>query len=102
MLFLVLCLLFLSLCGCSSPPTCDNTLTSEPCLRILFIGNSYTYVNDLPNLFTGLAFSGGHPVETAMSAEGGWTFADHLNSTQTIQTITAHTVLDNPGQWNLR
>jgi len=32
-------------------------------LRILFIGNSYTYVNDLPHLFAELANAGQHKVK---------------------------------------
>jgi hypothetical protein len=42
-------------------------------LRVLFIGNSYTYVNDLPRLTRDLAASAGKRVETDMVAEGGAT-----------------------------
>ena len=54
----------------------------EECLKILFIGNSYTYENDLPNTFASLARSGNHQVQTAMLAQGGWTLTDHLASTE--------------------
>ena len=46
-------------------------------LRLLFIGNSYTYVNNLPEVFTGLAVAGHHQVETVMVAPGGWRLQDH-------------------------
>jgi hypothetical protein len=46
-------------------------------LRLLFIGNSYTYVNNLPEMFSKLAEAGRHPVETVMVAPGGWRLQDH-------------------------
>jgi hypothetical protein len=56
-------------------------------LHVLFIGNSYTYVNDLPGTFTQLACSGGHVVETAMAAEGGWKLSNHVASSKTVDMI---------------
>lgn len=87
--FLIILLLLLGLYGCSSTTKCDETVTSDACLRVLFIGNSYTYVNDLPNVFARLAKSGGHRVEAAMAAEGGWTLANHADSARTNDTITS-------------
>lgn len=58
-------------------------------LRVLFIGNSYVFVNDLPGTFAALAKSGGHPVETGMAAEGGWTLYQHANSTQTLEQLNS-------------
>lgn len=49
----------------------------RPCLRVLFIGNSYTYVNELPEVFASLVRSGGDPVEVRMVAVGG-AFLDQL------------------------
>ncbi len=46
-------------------------------LRVLFIGNSYTYFNNLPEIFAGLAKAGGRAVETRMEAPGGWRLKDH-------------------------
>ena len=48
--------------------------------RVLFIGNSYTYSNDLPAMFRLLALSMGDTVETAMVAPGGTTFAFHASN----------------------
>lgn len=59
----------------------------ESCLRILFIGNSYTYVNDLPNLFSDLAWSGGHVVLADSAVQGGWRLLDHDNSSATIAKL---------------
>lgn len=49
----------------------------ERCLRVLFIGNSYTSTNGLPDVFAALVRSGGGAVEVAMIAPGGATLADH-------------------------
>jgi hypothetical protein len=54
---------------------------------VLFIGNSYTYVNDLPGTFAVLAKAGGHPIHTGMVAPGGWTLAEHLNSPQALSAL---------------
>jgi hypothetical protein len=80
--WLVICILFLALCGCS-PPCSDD----PACSRVLFVGNSYTYVNDLPNTFVKLAQAGGHRVETGMAASGGWMLSDHVKSTETLDKI---------------
>ncbi len=48
-----------------------------PKKSILFIGNSYTYVNDLPQTLVKLADSGGYEIVTGMSAPGGWTLRQH-------------------------
>jgi len=46
--------------------------------RVLFIGNSYTYFNNLPEIFARLAQAGGRgKVETRMDAPGGWRLKDH-------------------------
>src|SRR5262249_37722255 len=49
--------------------------------------NSYISVNNLPTIFSELAKSGGHPIETGMSAPGGWTLANHAASSDTINLL---------------
>jgi hypothetical protein len=56
--------------GCGFPERSD-------CLRILFIGNSYTAVNDLPGTFARLARSPRLAVDASSIAPGGQTLADH-------------------------
>ena len=56
---------------------------------MLFIGNSYTSVNDLPAVFAELAHSGGHQVETGMVAEGGATLGDHAASAATAAKLAS-------------
>ena len=57
--------------------------------RVLFIGNSYTYFNDLPEIFAQLAEAGHQgKIETRMVAPGGWRLKDHW------EKGTALTLLD--------
>ena len=82
--WLIFCILIFVTCSCSLEKNCSD---DPSCSRILFIGNSYTSVNDLPGTFTKLAKSGGHRVETGMSAQGGWFLSDHVNSPETLDQI---------------
>jgi hypothetical protein len=90
--FLPFVILLFVLCSCSSTANCRDTQDTS-CARVLFIGNSYTFVNDLPNTFAKLARSGGHKVEVGMSAQGGWRLADHAVSIETLHLL-------NSTKWN--
>lgn len=57
------------------------------CEDVLFIGNSYTYVNDLPSVFSQLAASGGRPVSVGMLAFSNATLKEHLDSPDFRQTL---------------
>ena len=78
-------LVFLMLACTSTPPCSGSRATS--CLRILFVGNSYTYMNDLPGMFAHLARAGGHRVEAGMAAPGGWTLSTHARSAETLNKL---------------
>jgi len=65
--------------GCSLP--------GATCTRVLFIGNSYTSVNDLPDTFADLAWAGGHRVQTEALDEGGWTLQQHLAAPETATAL---------------
>ena len=72
----------------SEPQTTQSpTPTAHGPSRVLFIGNSYTFYNDLPGLFVELARSGGHQVQVGMSAEGGATLSDHASSMVTRRKL---------------
>ena len=63
--FLVL-LSFLLICG--------STFGAERPLRVFFVGNSYTFVNDLPGVLAGLAdASRGRRIVTGQYTPGGYT-----------------------------
>ena len=67
--------------GCNAGPR-----PQEP-LQILFIGNSYTFINDMPEIFANLAESGGHEVIVATQAIGGFSLADHAQDSSTRSII---------------
>lgn len=48
-------------------------------MRILFIGNSHTYYNDMPNIFREICVSQGKQVEVTMLAHGGKGLDFHCN-----------------------
>lgn len=49
-------------------------------LRVLFVGNSYLYTNDLPGMVQVLAASRGVAIETTMRAEPDYSLSDHLRN----------------------
>jgi Secretion system C-terminal sorting domain len=59
----------------------------------LFLGNSYTYYNDLPALTANVALSAGDTLIVFSSTPGGYTLANHLNNATSMSYITA-------GQWD--
>jgi hypothetical protein len=64
--------------------------SSDDTTRVLFIGSSLTFYNDMPDMFAELAVSGGHTVEVDMSAYGGWTLSDHAASDNTSSKLEQH------------
>jgi hypothetical protein len=73
--FLLAALLFVT--ACSSP---------QP-LRILFVGNSHTYGNDVPGLIQRIAASKNLRLETDMLAVGGYTLRNHFSAGQVQQRL---------------
>jgi hypothetical protein len=60
---------------------------TEPAVRVLFVGNSYTHVNDLPEMVRDLAASVDRRIEVGMRAPGGWWWRDHASSSETTDAI---------------
>jgi hypothetical protein len=79
--------------GCSRPAAGSLDAQEPDCTRVLFIGNSYTSVNDLPATFARVSAAQGHRVVTEMIAPGGARLADHLQSGQVRDQIRS-------GHWN--
>jgi hypothetical protein len=77
----------LSGCAAAPAPTCGPSAGS--CLRILFVGNSFTFANDLPGTFARLALAGGHEVTAGQLASGGQTLAGHLGDPATAARLDA-------------
>jgi hypothetical protein len=72
--------------GCAFP--------GAACTRVLFIGNSYTSVNDLPDTFGNLAWAGGHRVDPGAVDPGGFTLAEHVSAAATSTAIESE-------RWNV-
>lgn len=101
---IAVCLLSASLCGCgatapqpditggaggTASPAAGGALPAEETpgdavaeapLRILFIGNSFTYRNDMPGMFAGLAEAAGYAAEVDSVFQGGCYFHDFTDS----------------------
>jgi hypothetical protein len=58
-------------------------------LQALFIGNSYVFFNNLPQMFARLAESAGNSVHAEMVATGGWTLEQHAASEETMDKIAS-------------
>ncbi len=77
-----LALMLLLFTGCPS----QNTLPGK---SILFIGNSFTAVNDLPGMFVQLAKSGGSAVNARMCAPGGYRLIQHVSDPSTLSKLSS-------------
>ncbi|MFM9059909.1 MAG: DUF4886 domain-containing protein [Planctomycetaceae bacterium] len=61
----------------------------EP-LHVLFVGNSYTFANDLPGLLAKLSVAGGRrPIVAALEAPGGCTFEKHVREGRAERLIAS-------------
>lgn len=81
-----LLLLLIVAFSCSQPKEEDE-------IRILFIGNSYTYHNSTPELFKALVLERfpDHNVETRLISQGGMTLEGHWKGEEAINTIKSGT-----------
>jgi hypothetical protein len=70
---------------------------------VLFLGNSYTYVNNLPQTFHDLALSKGDTVVFDSNAQGSYRFLDHLADATSLSKINQqpwnYVVLQDQSQW---
>lgn len=55
--------------------------------RVLFVGNSLTYFNDMPLIFEGIANEKGHDVSVHSYTVGGTGLAEHLAAGEVIRVI---------------
>ena len=62
-------------------------ISNATSLRVLWIGNSYTYYNDLPSMVARLAEADDVVVQFDSHTEGGWTWEQHSQSQETLDKI---------------
>lgn len=67
------------------------TQVAQDFKRALFLGNSYTNYNNLPQLTANVALSAGDTLEVGSNMPGGYTFEDHLGNTTSVNLITEGT-----------
>ena len=81
--------------SCVPQRSMSPTAPTGPGLHVLFIGNSLTYVNDLPAIVESLADSAGEPLlETRMVAKPDYSLEDHWNDGDAMAGIAN-------GRWNV-
>ncbi|MGI6573137.1 MAG: hypothetical protein ACOX19_06940 [Fermentimonas sp.] len=62
------------------------TMGSEDTLRVLFVGNSYTYYNNLPQLVSILSEQTGTKLITQKSVVGGAKLSEHWHGLRNLKT----------------
>lgn len=68
-------------------PMIYSAVQAQDSISVLFIGNSYTYVNDLPGTLGSLATSLGKELTIDSKTNGGYTFQNHTNDPLTYTKI---------------
>lgn len=59
-------------------------------LRVLFLGNSHTFYNDMPQIFKELCEAGGDHAEVTMQAHGGVTYNWHFSQKWELRFAMLH------------
>ncbi|MBS1688716.1 MAG: hypothetical protein JSS96_08325, partial [Bacteroidetes bacterium] len=62
--------------------------------KVLFIGNSYTYTNNMPSMLQSLAAEMGDTLVFNQSTPGGYTLEEHCSYSPTISLILSQ-------QWDI-
>jgi len=98
-----------SLASISISASPQNPSASSPAtLRVLFVGNSFTFYNDLPRVVAGIGESvpGSPAIEVASAAIGGFTLERHWKNSETRDLLESRTwdvvVLQGQSQMPLR
>lgn len=68
---------------------CSITLFGQQTKRVLFLGNSYTYANNLPQLLADIANSTGKTLIFDINAPGGYYLAQHLTNSTSLAKIAS-------------
>lgn len=77
------CIILLLLC-------CLSTISNAQITKeVLFLGNSYTYVNNLPTLIQQIALTNSDTLIFDSNCQGGYRFLNHTNDPNSLQKINA-------------
>ena len=66
-----------------------GSINAQDSTSILFIGNSYTYFNNMPDILSNIATSFGNHVQHASQTPGGMTFSGHAGNTATYTAMNS-------------
>ena len=66
-----------------------NLSIAQTTKKVLFLGNSYIYVNDLPTLISNLATSSGDILIKDQNTPGGYTMEGHSTNTTSLSKISS-------------
>ena len=70
---------------------CIVSVTSQTAKKVLFIGNSYTSVNDLPSMINNMATNTGNTLIYDSNVPGGFRFMNHASNATTLSKINSNT-----------
>lgn len=73
--------------GQSPKIICYDTAVPRDTLKMLFIGNSYTYYNEYPVIFKEIAWREGHYADCNIFISGGYTMKAHLANKVSRETV---------------
>jgi hypothetical protein len=80
----------LTLLGLTALLSCaDSTEPADADIRVLFLGNSLTYVNDLPAMVRAIGAADGVKIQTKMMAHPNWGIEDHWEQGDAVAEIAA-------------
>jgi hypothetical protein len=68
---------------------CGQKKSKVKALPILFLGNSYTYANDLPDLLKQLAAAANQAIVAEAIAEPGWQLQQHATNAESLDALPA-------------
>jgi len=85
---LLLCLALALAAGSPRGRAERDSAAGAPPIRVLFIGNSYIYVHDLPSVLERFAESGPGPrIKARAVVHGGWTLKEHWESGEALNAL---------------
>jgi len=70
--------------------SCARASAQESPQRILFVGNSLTYVGNLPATFAAMAHAEGHEVQAAMLVEGGASLSQRVADGSALRALAGY------------
>jgi len=68
-----------------------SSINAQTTKKVCFLGNSYTYVNDMPGLVSSLATAEGNTLIKDQNTPGGYTLSGHSTNATSLAKITSNT-----------